>query len=216
MMYKNAVALLILWFTSVVTLAQIPEPAPVSLKINLQQPIAPMEPVWAWFGYDEPNYTYMKDGKKLLSELAALSPVPVYVRTHNLLTSGDGTPSLKWGSTNAYTEDANGKPIYDWTLVDKIMDTYIERGMRPMAQMGFMPEALSIKPQPYQHNWQPGQSYEQIFTGWTYPPKDYKKWADLIYAWVKHSIDRYGRNKVETWYWELWNEPIYEKQDREN
>jgi len=155
-MYKNAVALLILWFTSVVTLAQIPEPAPVSLKINLQQPIAPMEPVWAWFGYDEPNYTYMKDGKKLLSELAALSPVPVYVRTHNLLTSGDGTPSLKWGSTNAYTEDANGKPIYDWTLVDKIMDTYIERGMRPMAQMGFMPEALSIKPQPYQHNWQPG------------------------------------------------------------
>ena len=48
----------------------------------------------------------MPDGKKLLSELAALSPVPVYVRTHNLLTTGDGTPALKWGSTNAYTEDA--------------------------------------------------------------------------------------------------------------
>ena len=63
--------------------------------------------MWAWFGYDEPNYTYMKDGRKLLSELAALSPVPVYVRAHNLLTSGDGTPALKWGSTNAYTEDAD-------------------------------------------------------------------------------------------------------------
>ena len=44
-----------------------------------------MKPIWAWFGYDEPNYTYMKDGKKLLSEIAALSPVPVYVRAHNLL-----------------------------------------------------------------------------------------------------------------------------------
>ena len=41
------------------------------------------------------NYTYMKDGKKLLSELAALS-CPVFVRTHNLLTTGDGTPALKW------------------------------------------------------------------------------------------------------------------------
>ena len=71
--------------------------------------MAPMTPMWACFGYDEPNYTYMKDGKKLLSELAALSPVPVYVRAHNLLTTGDGTPALKWGSTNAYTEDANGQ-----------------------------------------------------------------------------------------------------------
>ena len=68
-----------------------------------------MTPMWAFFGYDEPNYTYMKDGKKLLSELAALSPVPVYVRAHNLLTTGDGTPALKWGSTNAYTEDADGQ-----------------------------------------------------------------------------------------------------------
>ena len=52
---------------------------------------------------------YMKDGKKLLAELGALAPGKVYFRTHNLLTSGDGTPALKWGSTNAYTEDASGK-----------------------------------------------------------------------------------------------------------
>ena len=58
-----------------------------------------MKPIWAWFGYDEPNYTYMKDGKKLLSEIAALSPVPVYVRTHSLLSTGEGVTALKWGST---------------------------------------------------------------------------------------------------------------------
>ncbi|KAA5546577.1 GH39 family glycosyl hydrolase [Adhaeribacter rhizoryzae] len=182
-------------------------PEPVTIEVNLAQEKGKLDPVWAWFGYDEPNYTYMKDGKKLLSELAALSPVPVYVRAHNLLTSGDGTPGLKWGSTNAYTEDQNGNPVYNWTIVDKIMDTYVERGMRPLAQLGFMPEALSTKPQPYRHTWQPGQPYEKIYTGWTYPPKDYKKWADLIYAWVQHSVERYGKEKVETWYWELWNEP---------
>ncbi|GEO05976.1 beta-xylosidase [Adhaeribacter aerolatus] len=182
-------------------------PESVTIQVNLAQEKGSMDPVWAWFGYDEPNYTYMKDGKKLLSELAALSPVPVYVRAHNLLTSGDGTPALKWGSTNAYTEDQNGNPIYNWTIVDKIMDTYVERGMRPLAQLGFMPEALSVKPQPYRHTWQPGQPYEKIYTGWTYPPKDYKKWADLVYAWVQHSVERYGKEKVETWYWELWNEP---------
>src|SRR5678809_1326762 len=87
------------------------------IKIDLTKETGNMNPVWAWFGYDEPNYTYMKDGKKLLSEIAALSPVPVHVRAHNLLTSGDGTAALKWGSTNAYTEDASGDPIYNWKIV---------------------------------------------------------------------------------------------------
>jgi xylan 1,4-beta-xylosidase len=166
-----------------------------------------MYPFWAWFGADEPNYAYMKDGKKLLSELGALSPVPVYFRAHNLLTSGHDTMSLKWGSTNVYTEDANGNPIYDFTIIDKIFDTYLQRGVKPLAQFGFMPEALSIKPKPYEHHWQPGKQNNSIFTGWTYPPKDYKKWGDLVYEWVKHSIARYGKTEVETWYWELWNEP---------
>lgn len=166
-----------------------------------------MKPVWAWFGYDEPNYTYMKDGKKLLSELAALSPVPVFVRAHSLMVTGDGTPALKWGSTNIYTEDANGNPVYSWKIVDSIFDTYVRRGMKPLAQLGFMPEALSTNPQPYRHHWQPGQPYGNINTGWRFPPKDYTKWGNLVYEWVKHCVERYGKNEVASWYWELWNEP---------
>src|SRR5438874_13005469 len=81
----------------------------ILIRVHGASPGTPMKPIWAFFGYDEPNYTYMNDGRTLLSELAAIArPVPVYVRTHNLLTSGDGTPALKWGSTNAYTEDAAG------------------------------------------------------------------------------------------------------------
>jgi xylan 1,4-beta-xylosidase len=177
------------------------------INIDFKKEIGEMTPIWAWFGYDEPNYTYMKDGKKLLSEIAALSPVPVFVRAHNLLTTGDGTPALKWGSTNAYTEDAAGNPVYNWKIVDSIFDTYIKRKMKPLAQIGFMPEALSTNPQPYKHSWRPGAPYREVFTGWAYPPKDYNKWRELIYQWAKHCVERYGRKEVESWWWEVWNEP---------
>lgn len=176
------------------------------IKIDFDRKIGEMKPIWAWFGYDEPNYTYMKNGQKLLTDLSKISPVPVYVRTHNLLTSGDGMPALKWGSTNAYREDANGNPVYNWNIIDRIFDTYVKRGMKPLAQIGFMPEALSIKPQPYQHQWKPGTRYEEILTGWAYPPKDYQKWGNLVYEWVKHCVERYGQKEVESWYWEVWNE----------
>jgi xylan 1,4-beta-xylosidase len=179
----------------------------VAIRIDATAPVGPMRHIWAWFGYDEPNYTYMKDGRKLLSELAAMSPVPVYVRAHNLLTTGDGTPALKWGSTNAYTEDADGRPKYDWTVVDRIFDTYLERKMKPLVEIGFMPEALSAKPEPYRHDWKPGLPYNRIYTGWAYPPKDYDKWRELVFQWVTHAVEKYGKAEVETWYWEVWNEP---------
>ncbi len=179
----------------------------LNIQVDLSQPIGDMDPVYTWFGHDEPNYTYMPDGQKLLTELSELSPVPVFVRTHNLLTTGDGEAALKWGSTNAYTEDADGNPIYDWTIIDSIFDTYMARGMKPLVEIGFMPEALSSKPDPYRHGWTPGNAYENIFTGWAYPPNDYDKFAELVYQWVSHSVERYGKEEVETWYWELWNEP---------
>lgn len=180
----------------------------VSIHVNFTEKKGPMKPIWAWWGHDEPNYTYMKDGQKLLTELADLSPVPVYMRVHSLLVTDEGPrAALKWGSTNAYTEDENGNPIYDWTVIDSIFDVYIARGMKPMAQIGFMPKALSTQPEPYRHYWQPGAEYDDIYTGWAYPPKDYEKWAELVYQWVRHSVERYGKEEVESWYWELWNEP---------
>ena len=84
-----------------------------------------MKPIWAWFGYDEPNYTYMTDGQKLLTELSKLSPVPVYVRAHNLLTTGDGTPRSSGARPTPTPRMRNGKPVYDWTIVDRIVDTYL-------------------------------------------------------------------------------------------
>ena len=192
-----------------VALASVPLMAqePVAIRVDANAEIGTFKPIYRYFGYDEPNYTYMPNGRKLIAELSKLSPVPVYIRAHNLLTTGDGTPALKWGSTNVYTEDPSGKPVYDWHIVDRILDTYIEMGARPFVEVGFMPEALSIKPVPYQHHWHPGAKYDEIFTGWAYPPKDYAKWAKLVRQWVRHSVERYGKAEVLSWYWELWNEP---------
>ncbi len=175
----------------------------MSITVDFAKAEGELPPIWSFFGYDEPNYTYTPHGKKLLGELASLSPVPVYIRTHNLLTSGDGVGSLKWGSTNVYTEDASGNPVYSWTILDKIFDAYRDAGVKPLVELGFMPEALSTHPEPYKHSW-PNGAFE---TGWSYPPKDYKKWSDLIFALTSHLRDRYGEAEVKTWMWEVWNEP---------
>ncbi|HEY9155931.1 MAG TPA: beta-xylosidase, partial [Opitutaceae bacterium] len=180
---------------------------PVSIQVDASKSLGDLKPIWRFFGADEPNYATMKDGRKLLSELGQLRSGDVYFRAHNLLTSGDGTPALKWGSTNIYTEDAKGNPVYDFTVVDRIIANYLARGIHPYAEIGFMPEALSTQPEPYQHEWRPGLSFDHTGKGWSYPPKDYAKWSDLIYHWVKHCVDTFGREEVEKWYWEVWNEP---------
>ncbi len=177
---------------------------PVTITVDAANDLGELKPMWRMFGADEPNYATMKDGRKLIAELGELRPDDVFFRAHNLFCSGDGAPAYKWGSTGIYSEDKDGKPVYNWTIIDHIFDTYRERHVRPYVELGFMPEALSANPEPYQHDWRPGSG--KLDTGWAYPPKDYGKFAELVYQWVKHCIDRYGRAEVEHWYFETWNE----------
>src|SRR5205085_10473963 len=119
---------------------------PVTITVDAAKPMGEWKPIWRFFGADEPNYSYMKDGMKLLGELGEIGKEnrnQVYFRTHHLLTSGDGAYALKWGSTSAYKEDSNGVPVYDWTINDRIFDTYLARGIKPYVQICFMPDALS-------------------------------------------------------------------------
>jgi xylan 1,4-beta-xylosidase len=188
--------------------AQAIDAFPVNIEVDASHAVGELKPIWRFFGADEPNYATMKDGRKLMKHLGELRPGGVYFRTHNLLNTGDGTPAFKWGSTDIYTEDRNGNPVYDWRVADRIIDAYLERGVRPYLQLGFMPQALSsARPgTPYQHHWRPGFSYNLIAGAWNAPPKDYAKWNELVYQWVKHCVERYGREEVKQWYFEVWNE----------
>jgi len=207
-MKKTLFCLLLACTLSRFTLRAQNQANPVAIEVNLNQTThQPLTPIWRFFGYDEADYTFMKDGKKLLTELAGLTPLPVYLRTHNLLTTGNGVPALKWSSTNAYTEDSNGNPIYSWKILDSIFDAYISRKTKPLVEVGFMPEALSVKPESDRYQTTPDGKKVYHYTGWNYPPKDYQKFAALVYQWVLHSVARYGKKEVESWYWEIWNEP---------
>ena len=185
--------------------AQTPTPPPVLIQVHADETTGPVEPIWTWFGADEPNFLSAPNGKKLLGELAALSAAPVYFRAHNLLTTGNGEGSLKWGSTNVYTEKADGTPVYDFAITDRIFDAMTEAHVRPIVEIGFMPEALSAHPEPYRHDFPKGD----IYTGWSYPPKDeaaWAKWQKLVEVYARHLHERYG-SQVDGWLWEVWNEP---------
>src|SRR6202453_1507496 len=141
---------------------------PVRVDVNLAKSEGKFTPIYSWFGYDESGYTATQNGKALLAQLHDLSPLPVYIRAHFLLTSGDGKPDLKWSSSNVYTADANGNTLYHWTILDKLFDAYAAAHVRPMVELGFMPKALSTQPDPYHIGWalKPGE-----VEGWSFPPK---------------------------------------------
>ena len=95
-----------------------------------------------------------------------------------------------------YREDEHGNPIYNFQYVDDLYDRMLAKGVRPFVELSFSPEPLSPV-----HNttfwWRADGS----------PPSDYTKWGNLVQAFVKHCIDRYGIDEVRQWYFEVWNEP---------
>ena len=184
-----------------------PAGKPVQIVVDLRNPLGPHKAIYSWFGYDESNYTTMRYGKQLLMELHNLSSVPVYIRAHHLLTSGDGKAELKWSSTNVYSEDASGKPVYDFNILDAIFDEYRAAGVRPMVELGFMPKDMAAdlpdRHEPYQVHFP-----KNVVSGKSNnPPKDYAKWGELIRVVAHHLVERYGRDTVMQWYFEVWNEP---------
>src|ERR1700744_4587595 len=141
----------------------------VQINVDLARTTGKFAPVYNWFGYDESGYTIAPNGRALLGQLHDLRPVPAYIRGHFLLAWGDEKPDLKWSSSNVYSENAQGEPVYDWTILDQIFDAYAAAHVRPMVELGFMPKALSTHPDPYRIGWplKPGE-----VEGWSFPPKD--------------------------------------------
>lgn len=179
--------------------AQAPEAA--NVWVDAASSGTPLEPIWPFFGFDEINYGNSPEGKQLLGALATANRAPVHIRNHFLFNTGDGSPALKWGSTNVYTEDGAGNPVYSWALTDGIMDAITGSGALPFVELGFMPQALSTHPDPYRNS-----SPMTLDGGSVYPPTDYSKWASLVRNWAMHADARYP-NVARGWLWELWNEP---------
>jgi xylan 1,4-beta-xylosidase len=96
-----------------------------------------------------------------------------------------------------YSEDRDGKPVYNYTYIDQIYDGFLENGVRPFVELSFMPRQMAASP--IEHPFW----YKPIVA----PPRDWDRWEDLVYRFALHLVDRYGIDEVAQWYFEVWNEP---------
>ena len=160
---------------------------PVSIDVDQSKSVGKFTPIYSWFGYDEPVTRSPKMGGRCLGQLHDLSPVPVYIRAHFLLATGDGKPDLKWSSSNVYTEDAQGNPVYSWTIHGSHSDANAAARVRPMVELAFMPKALSTHPRLARRH-SGGQLKPGEVEGWLFPPKDYKRWQELNRQVAAHMV----------------------------
>ncbi len=109
-----------------------------------------------------------------------------YIRMHGLLTD----------DMAVYTEDKKGNAVYSYQYIDALYDFLLSIDVKPFVELGFMPSRLAS-----------GDRTVFWWRGNVTPPKDYKKWGDLIKNLTQHFTERYGEEEVKTWYFEVWNEP---------
>lgn len=118
-----------------------------------------------------------------------------YIRFHGIFHDVLGTFKL-----------VDGKPVYNWTKIDYLYDKLLGMGIKPFVELGFTPDAMKT-------------SDNSIFywKGNTSHPKP-ELWAGLVDAFVRHVQQRYGKDEVRTWFFEVWNEPnldgFWEKADQ--
>ncbi len=98
-----------------------------------------------------------------------------------------------------YNMDTQGNISYNWTYVDQLFDFFMEIGIKPFVELAFMPSKLGRTEDTTIFYWKGNIS----------PPRDIKLWTDLVQEFIRHCIERYGFEEVETWYFEVWNEPEY-------
>ncbi len=111
-----------------------------------------------------------------------------YIRFHGIFLDEVGL----------YSEDKDGKPVYNFSYVDQIYDGLLQNHVRPFVELSFMPHQLSSDVKMVQAFW-----YRPNVA----PPKDWDKWGQLVEAFTRHLVERYGIDEVANWYFEVWNEP---------
>lgn len=157
------------------------------VRIDAHAPVHPFPHFWEQaFGSGRAILTLRESYRNDLRDVKSVTDFQ-YLRFHNILHDEVGV----------YDEDEQGNPIYNFSYVDQIYDGLLENGVRPILEISFMPSKLAAR-QDVHPFW-----YKQIVA----PPKDYKKWDDLMHAFAQHLVDRYGIDEVANWYFEVWNEP---------
>jgi xylan 1,4-beta-xylosidase len=99
-------------------------------------------------------------------------------------------------SLGVYRDEGAG-PRHDFGRVDQVLDRLLETGLRPIVELSYMPRDLASDPAATVFD------YRGIIS----PPLDEERWAALVRDLVAHLVERYGRDTVRDWAFEVWNEP---------
>jgi xylan 1,4-beta-xylosidase len=162
--------------------------APATIQADAAAPAHPFPHFWEqMFGSGRSILTLRESYRRDLREVKAVTDFR-YVRFHDILDDDIGV----------YDEDKNGNPVYNFSYVDQIYDGLLANGVKPFVELSFMPKKLAAQPNALHAFW-----YKQNVS----PPRDYDRWGDLVEAFTRHLVERYGIDEVATWYFEVWNEP---------
>ena len=107
-----------------------------------------------------------------------------YIRFHDIFHDDLGTVKM-----------VDNKLVYDWTKIDYLYDSFLKMGIRPFIELGFTPSAMKSSDQTIFY-WKGNTSHPRL-----------DLWEQLIDAFARHLIGRYGIKEVQSWYFEVWNEP---------
>ncbi|HPF87781.1 MAG TPA: xylann 1,4-beta-xylosidase [Candidatus Limiplasma sp.] len=157
-----------------------------NLHIDLQGTVKPLDRYFAHcVGAGRAGEMLRAETLKQLSHLQDACGFR-YLRFHGLFSDDMAVCTL----------DREGNVLYNWQYIDLVIDEMLEHRIRPLVELGFMPDCL--------------KSGEQTIFWWkgnVTPPRDMAKWQDLVAAFTRHVTGRYGADEVRTWYFEVWNEP---------
>ena len=161
------------------------------ITIHTQQRQGSCPHFWQAAG-DDTAFAWTLDpcGQTLLDEIARTRCIR-WFRNHHALSQAIRLPDGRL--VRAYSEDAEGRPHYDFSGLDAVYDRWLAVGMKPIVELDFLPEELC----------EPGKRLPRN------TPEMWEKWRGLLRAFIIHLQQRYGVAETRSWYFEDWNEPDF-------
>jgi len=166
--------------------AQPTEPV-TAVTVDLARATGPLEHVWSGAaGSDRAAISLREQWRQDLRRFQQETGLQ-RVRFHGIFNDELGVYAP---SVQSQTRTPN------WQNVDRVYDGLLERGVKPLVELSFMPKRLAS-----------GQNYFGFYQGNITPPKDMAQWSAFIKEFVQHLVDRYGVEEIRQWPFEVWNEP---------
>ena len=189
---------IVLIFLVVTCLAKAQKPE-TTFTIDAGEVVGENTEFWKAAGSDHLFYHVTRpSGLSLLDRMEATKSHK-FLRTHHTFVKDKKKGVLR--GQNVYSEDENGNPVYDFSNVNKVFGEYVKRGLKPVVEYDYLPKQLENKTNEGSNGNDEGMKMKNM------GPNNWKKWSELMKAATQNFIDVFGEEEVQTWYFEVWNEP---------